>query len=145
MGTIGKLRAVALFEGREGGRAGRRVQCAARTSECVGYRGHVAEDAFICWAANEEAVGVLGDEDEDFADETASRWVGNAEEEGAFDDGRTAASRADGRRDLGKELGMESRFTAASILITTRTVSGMKRKKGTKRVLTQVLGRPSDS
>lgn len=36
MGTIGRLRAVALFEGRDGGRAGKSVQWDARTSECVG-------------------------------------------------------------------------------------------------------------
>lgn len=61
-------------------------------------------------------MGVAGIEAEDFEDETAKRCVGKAEEGGEFADGLTGASREDGRRDLGKELGIESRFTAASIL-----------------------------
>jgi hypothetical protein len=116
MGTMGRLIAVALFDGFEGGRGGRRVQCEARTSECVGYRGAVAEEACICCAANDEAVGVAGVEAEDFEEETAKRWVGNAEDSGALDDGLTGASREEGKRDLGSELGIESKFTAASIL-----------------------------
>ena len=76
----------------------------------------MAEDADICWAAKEDAVGVFGDDPEDLEDETANRCVGNAEEEGELEDGLTGASRDDGRRDFGKELGMESKLTAASIL-----------------------------
>lgn len=90
------------------------------------------EDADICCAANEDAVGVLGLDAEDFEDDTASRWVGNAEEEGWFDEGLTGASRDDGRRDLGKELGMESKLTAMSILNVARTVSAMQTKDSTK-------------
>lgn len=72
-------------------------------------------------------MGVLGDDADDFDDDTASRCVGNAEEEGWWDDGLTGASSEDGRRDLGKLLGMDSKFTAMSILKVRRTVSRMNR------------------
>lgn len=61
-------------------------------------------------------MGVAGVDGDAFEEETASRWVGNADEEGAVAEGRKGASSADGKRDFGKELGMESRFTAAIIL-----------------------------
>ena len=106
----------------------------------------MAEDADICWAAKEDAVGVLGDELEDLEDETANRCVGNAEEEGELEDGLTGASRDDGRRDFGRELGIESRLTAASILDDTdRSTQERMTMRRDHKSLTQVLGQPSDS
>ena len=68
--------------------------------------------------------------------------VGNAEDEGALDDGLTGASSEDGKRDLGRELGMESKFTAMSILDVPRPIS-TKRRMADAGTLTQSLGQPS--
>ena len=66
---------------------------------------------------------MAGVEAEDLEEDTAKRWVGKAEESGALDDGLSGASRDGGKRDRGNELGMESRFTAASILNESSAIS----------------------
>ena len=116
-GTTGRLIAVdLLLAAREAGRRGRSVQCAASTRECVGYNGTMVEDPCCAWAAKEAAVGVDGDEGDDLEDETANTCVGNDAEGGTLAVGRSGASTVGGRRDLGKELGIESKVTAAIIL-----------------------------
>ena len=114
-GTTGRLSAVDFEEGRAAGKVGRRVQCAARTSECVGYRGTMLDEV-ACWAAKEATVGVVGLEADGLDDEIANTCVGNAEDDGALDEGRIGTSSEDGRCAFGSELGVESRLTAAIIL-----------------------------
>lgn len=59
--------------------------------------------------------------------------MGNAVEDGALEDGRTGASKEEGRRDLGNELGMESKFTAASILKNGGIIGELLHKKSRQR------------
>lgn len=78
-------------------RGGSEVQCTASTSAFAGYRGTVdAEAAAIC-AANDAAVGVVGEEADALEEDMARRWVGKSLLSGGFDDGMMGTSRNGGR------------------------------------------------
>lgn len=80
-------------------------------------------------------MGVAGEDGDDFAEDTARICVGNAEDDGELEEGRIGTSREGGRRDFGRELGVDNRFTAAIMLY--RCAFNFRRMGGSREILTE--------